>query len=114
MPQFIEGLKITVDGETHPVQIDAKDRLQGLYKALDCTTVEYLGADHSIDLITDEESKLVGKKPNLLATVIAMQLGFKFFPGDYIAGDTVLLAHDGEGETIGLDGEQRRLIESMN
>ncbi|MGP5523478.1 DUF3846 domain-containing protein [Glutamicibacter arilaitensis] len=113
MADFIKGIKITVTGETVPVQIDAKDRLQALYKEIDCTTVEYLGAEANIDLIIDEEGKLTGKEPNNLATIRAIQLGVRLLPGDVICGDVIFLGHDGEGATIGLNEEQLMILEVL-
>lgn len=113
MTQLIDGMKITVGGGIYPVQIDRAECLKSLYKEIDCTTVQYLGADHKIDVIIDEEGKITGKEPNDLATIIAMKIGVEFFPWDCISGDAVFLAHNGEGDTIGLNAEQQRVLKAV-
>ncbi|MGP4994609.1 DUF3846 domain-containing protein [Glutamicibacter ardleyensis] len=106
----IEALKVTTSGDIESIQIDSEDSLQGLYTAIDCTNIEYLSAKDNIDLVIDGEGKLTGQERNTPATMLAVLLGFVFLPGDYIAGDVVFVADDGEGGTVGLSEEQRKLI----
>jgi hypothetical protein len=60
-------------------------RLDALYDALGCEWVEGVsGSGWSAYL--DEEGKITGKEPNLLATEIANSFGWVGMPGDILAG----------------------------
>ncbi|MGP5015101.1 DUF3846 domain-containing protein [Glutamicibacter ardleyensis] len=116
MSNNFEALKVTADGTTEMVTL-ARDEngrtLHSLYEAIGCSTVQYLGANHNIDVVIDEEGKLTNEEPNLHATLLAMRMGFTFFSGDYIAGTALFVGHDGEGETVSLNDEQKELFNSV-
>jgi len=60
-----------------------------------------------------ETGEIVSGLPvNELATALMHEHGL-LFPGDYVAGDMVLVSSDGDGETVGLTGEQGMEITQM-
>lgn len=59
-----------------------------------------------VDLWINEEGKLEGLPYNERATALAAHL----IPGDYIAGDALVLCSDEEGESIGLTMHEATLL----
>ncbi|MGP5265211.1 MULTISPECIES: DUF3846 domain-containing protein [Glutamicibacter] len=116
MAKNIEALKVTADGEAYKVVLEANEEgytYPAMYKEIGCSTVQYLGADHNIDIVIDEEGKLTDEDINIHATVLATQMGFTFLSGDYIAGTALIVGHDGEGETVSLNEGQKAKIKGI-
>ena len=70
-----QAVRITVSGDVERISLDRAGLLQSLYGALDCRYVEVVQPTDTIRLWVDEEGLLNRSDPNLLATLVAAELG---------------------------------------
>lgn len=87
--------------------------LKNIYSLLNCELVERVGfikefEDNNIDVLIDEESKLVNKKNNILICNDPTTLDIL----DILVGDVLFVGVD-EENWIGLNNEQIELITSI-
>lgn len=108
----ITGIRIdaTADETVSSVELDGTDVLRSLYGSIDCERIETIELSGGIDAIFDEEGKLTGAEPNDRASAVALVLGFRFLPGDYLAGPVIFLGFTDEGDHVSLTEEQRQAI----
>jgi len=65
--------------------------------------IELVSISEDIDMWLNEEGKLIGLEPNVIATMLFYQAFSKF---DLVMGDVIITGgSDGEGKTIGLSDE---------
>lgn len=76
-----------------PITATIKNNLETLQSIVG-GYIEVVQLTKDIDIICNEEGKLIGLEPNLM------------FDYDYIAGDIVLCGHNNEGEFTSLTKEQ--------
>ena len=108
----ITGISIAATAEetVSNVELDGANTLRSLYDSLSCDLIQTIQLPGHIDAIFDEEGKVTGAEPNDLATIVALVLGFRFLPGDYIAGPVVFLGYTDDGEHVSLTDQQRRAV----
>ena len=106
------GIRVdaSADQTVTTAELDGSNMLRSLYGSIGCERIETIELSGGIDAIFDEEGKLTGAEPNDLASAVALILGFRFLPGDYIAGPVVFLGYTDEGDHVSLTDNQRRAI----
>lgn len=106
----IAGIRITPKGYIEALELDDSNLLQSLYGAIDCEIIQVMELRDQITAIFDEEGRLTGAEPNVMATVIAETLGFRFLPRDYLCGSVIFLGFTPEGMHVSLTLDQRRAV----
>ena len=105
------AIRISVTGDFEKILLDRSVLLQAIYTAIDCRYVELVQPTNTICLWVDEEGLLNHSDPNLLATLVAAELGC--FP-QVLRGDVVVTGGaDGEGNTLPLNEQDLRLLEEI-
>ena len=102
-----QAVRITVSGDVERISLDRARLLQSLYGALDCRYVEVVQPTDTICLRVDEEGLLNRSDPNLLATLVAAELGS--FP-QVLRGKGIDVARctvERLMKTLGLQGARR-------
>lgn len=85
--------------------------LCSLYVALSCQCVDVIRLTDDIDAWLDDESRLNGAEPNLLATALFRAFGWHLAHDDAVRGAVVFAAHDGVGGMASLSVRQRSIVE---
>ncbi|MFY9805640.1 MAG: DUF3846 domain-containing protein [Pseudonocardiaceae bacterium] len=102
----VTGLRITVDGSMHKVEMPKNAILTGLYAAIGCTAVDVVRVADQLDMWIDDEG-LYNSQANPLATTLAHHFQ-RDIPPRYrqpYFGTAVLLGIDqATGETLGMLG----------
>lgn len=105
------AVRISVTGDFEKILLDRSVLLQAIYTAIDCRYVEVVQPTDTICLWVDEEGLLNHSAPNLLATLVAAELGS--FP-QVLRGTVVATGGaDGEGNTLPLSEQDLRLLETI-
>ena len=103
-----QAARITVAGRFERISLDRSQLLQSLYTTIDCRYVEVVQPTETICIWVDEEGLL---DPNLLATLVAAELGS--FP-QVLRGTVVVTGGaDGKGDTLPLSEQDLRLLETI-
>lgn len=103
-----QAARITVAGGFERISLDRSQLLQSLYTTIDCRYVEVVQPTETICIWVDEEGLL---DPNLLATLVAAELGS--FP-QVLRGTVVVTGGaDGKGDTLPLSEQDLRLLETI-
>ena len=92
---MLKGILIKTTGEVEVVEYE--DKLENLQKYVD-GLIEFVAIDEGIDMIINDEGKILGLKPNYLATLL--------YGYDFIVGDALVVGIGDEGENITLTDEQ--------
>ncbi len=110
-PADFAAVRITVLGDFERIGLDRGQLLQSLNAAIDCQYVEVVQPIESICIWVDEEGLMHRAQPNLLATLIAAELGFF---GQVLHG-TVVVTWGGnrEGNTQPLSDVNLRLLQAV-
>ena len=106
----LTGLRITPKGSVETVELDESNLLDSFYSAIGCELIQAVRLGGNISAIFDEESKLTGAEPNVVASLVAETLSFRFLPSDYLAGAVIFLGHTPHGEHASLTEEQRQAV----
>lgn len=106
----LTGIRVTPRGHIEAVELDGANLLDSLYGAIGCELIQAIQLHDEINAIFDEEGKLTGAEPNVMASVIAETLGFRFLPSDHLAGAVIFLGYTPEGEHVSLTDEQRQAV----
>ncbi|WP_349885789.1 MULTISPECIES: DUF3846 domain-containing protein [Microbacterium] len=108
----ITGVRIDagVDEKIQHVHLDGRNLLHALYDTLSCDTIETAALRGGLDAIFDEEGKIRGAEPNHHATTVALLLGARFLPGDYLAGPVIFLGVTEDGDHVAPTPTQHRAI----
>ena len=105
------AVRITVTGDFEGISLDRTQLLQSLYTTIDCRYVEVVQPTETICIWVDEEGLLNRSDPNLLATLLAAELG-SF--GQVLRGTVVVTGgSDGAGDTLPLSDQDLRLLETV-
>lgn len=106
-----QAARITVAGGFERITLDRSQLLQSLYTTIDCRYVEVVQPTETICIWVDEEGLLNRSDPNLLATLVAAELGS--FP-QVLRGTVVVTGGaDGKGDTLPLSEQDLRLLETI-
>jgi hypothetical protein len=107
----IRAVRITVTGDFEGISLDRTQHLQSLYTTIDCRYVEVVQPTETICLWVDEEGLRNRSDPNLLATLLAAELG-SF--GQVLRGTVVVTGgSDGAGDTLPLSDQDLLLLEAV-
>lgn len=106
----LTGLRITPKGSVESVELDESNLLNSFYSSIDCQLVQAVRLGGNISAIFDEEGKLTGAEPNVIASLVAETLSFRFLPGDFLSGSVIFLGHTLHGEHASLTEEQRQAV----
>lgn len=88
-------IKINTDGTAQRVTVDDANRLTDLQQLVD-GWVEKISLSSDVDLLGNEEAKFIGgHERNHLAERVLNHFGRSLFPGDYLAGDMLLVGTTG-------------------
>ncbi len=88
-------IKLGVDGSATELTIDGTRKLEELQHLVG-GYVEKLSLTEKVDMLMNEEAKFpVDHKANRIAGRLLRHFDIQLIPGDYIAGDVVLVGHDG-------------------
>lgn len=105
------AVRISVTGDFETIILDQSLLLQAIYTAIGCRYVEVVQLTDTICLWVDDEGLLNHSDPNLLATLVAAELGS--FP-QVLRGTVVVTGGaDGEGNTLALSEQDLRLLETI-
>lgn len=80
------------------IEIEIEDKLEILQTLVD-GLIEVIELTPDIDLICNEEGKLIGLEENI-------NLDY-----DIIVGDVIICSHDNEGNFVGLTEEQKKIVD---
>lgn len=105
-----KALRVNVDGTAEVLEFVKGSSYQMLRDAVD-GYIECVAIQEGIDLWLNEEGKLIGLQPNLVAT----KLYRNAYPtNDFIVGDVVITGGaDEEGETLGLSETHLMTLQSI-
>ena len=107
----LRAIRISVTGDVETILLDRSALLQAIYTAIGCRYVEVVQPTDTICLWVDEEALLNHSDPNLLATLVAAELGS--FP-QVLRGDVVATGGaDAEGNTLPLSEQDLRLLQAI-
>ena len=88
-------IKLNTDGTVEQLSIDDDHKLTALQQLVG-GYVEKISITEKVDLVMHEEAKFIrGHKANPVAGRPLRHFDIALMPGDYIAGDTVLVGVDG-------------------
>lgn len=88
-------IKLSTDGTASELTVDDASKLVSLQRAVG-GLVERLSLTTHVDLVMHEEAKFItGHRPNMIAGRLLRHFEISLAPGDYIAGDAVLVGVDG-------------------
>jgi hypothetical protein len=96
----MKAVAIRANGTIEDIEIDSD--LASLQKAVG-GYIEVLQMTPEVHAYLDEEGKLKGKEPNVMATMLCKKLKIGLLPGDIIAGDMILFGTTDENETCCVD-----------
>ena len=92
----MKTIAIRTDGTIETIEIEpGLDSIQSAVGGY----IEALQLTLEVHAYIDEEGKLKGKKPNVMATMLCQKLGVGLMPGDIIVGDMFLFGSD-DGDSI--------------
>ena len=107
MDEKLEGILFEHDlGETKAimVKLEKKNTLEQMYKLIDCSSVDCVSLPKNIDIWTDDEGLL--KSDSSVIRYLVKESddsdGFEL----HLAGKSLILSTDEEGNTIGLSKDQ--------
>lgn len=80
------------------IEIEIEDKLEILQTLVD-GLIEVVELTPGIDMICNEEGKLIGLEENI-------NLDY-----DIIVGDVIICSHDNEGNFVGLSDEQKKIVD---
>lgn len=80
------------------IEIEVEDKLEILQTLVD-GLIEVIELTPGIDMICNEEGKLIGLEENI-------NLDY-----DIIVGDVIICSHDNEGNFVGLTEEQKKIVD---
>lgn len=80
------------------IEIEIEDKLEILQTLVD-GLIEVIELTPGIDMICNEEGKLIGLEENI-------NLDY-----DIIVGDVIICSHDNEGNFVGLSDEQKKIVD---
>lgn len=107
MDEKLEGILFEYDlGETKAVivKLEKEDTLNQMYKLIDCSSVDCVSLPKNIDIWTDDEGLL--KSDSAVIRYLVREDdesdGFEL----HLAGKSLILSADEDGNTIGLSNEQ--------
>lgn len=88
-------IKLSTDGTVEQLTIDDEHKLTGLQQLVG-GDVQSIALTEKVDLVMHEEAKFIrGHKANPVAGRLLRHFDIPLLPGDYIAGDAVLVGVDG-------------------
>lgn len=88
-------IKLTITGVAEQLTIDDEHKLTALQQLVG-GYVEKISITEKVDLVMHEEEKFIqGHKANPIAGHLLHHFDIALHPGDYIAGDVVLVGVDG-------------------
>ena len=107
MDEKLEGILFEYDlGETKAVivKLEKEDTLNQMYKLIDCSSVDCVSLPKNIDIWTDDEGLLKSDSAviHYLVREDDESDGFEL----HLAGKSLILSADEDGNTIGLSNEQ--------
>nr|WP_176705498.1 DUF3846 domain-containing protein [Arthrobacter sp.]AXV46548.1 DUF3846 domain-containing protein [Arthrobacter sp.] len=111
---IISGIRIAPGAGLYTSDMDGDNLLRSLYSVIGCDLIQVIELSNGIHAIFDEEGKLTGGEPNQRATTAAKALGFRFLPGDHLAGSVVFLGLSKGGEHVSLTDEQRNMVRAAS
>ena len=102
---MIKGLLIRTDGIIENIEFeDTLENLQGYVGGL----IEFVSVTDDIDMICNDEGKLIGLDFNLNASLL-------YHPDDFIVGDVIVVRNDQNGAIISLtDDDKKKVLKLMN
>lgn len=98
----MRALLIPAGGLPEEVEVSDENELDDLQRYVG-GWIEYVPTDQDVTLYCNEEGKILNLPPNPLATEL---FGSLLMPGDYLAGDVILLGLlDEDGASTSIDPE---------
>lgn len=97
-----EASVITPDG--------SGSHLRSLYAALGVSLVDVIRLTDDIDAWVDDEGRVNGNEPNVMATSMLRAFGWHLAHDDAVHGSMLFAGHDGQGGILSLTDRQRDIL----
>lgn len=102
-----KAIKLTTDLEVQVIDFNVGDSYNMLSESVG-GYVECVSLTPTIDMWINEEGKLLGLEPNIIATELLWETSRVM--NDIIVGNVVFASNDEEGETTGLSNDDIRYL----